>query len=168
MNVKNETRALWRSKNFWLLFAGVAAGLGLILWGNAESGRSGRKDGTAVVTEEASVHSRALAAYEKELEEKIRGLLSGMDGISDISVMVTFESGSEYVFAQDQNGEQKSYVVIGDGDNGKTVLLKEIYPRIRGIAVVCRGGGSAAVQEKVIRLLCSLFDLPSNRVYVSG
>ena len=94
--------------------------------------------------------------------------MSGLEGVSDISVMVTFESGSEYVFAQDQNGEQKSYVVIDDGGDDKTVLLKEIYPRVRGIAVVCKGGSNAAVQERIIRLLCSLFDLPSNRVFVGG
>ncbi len=164
--MKNEGRAFFKTGNFWLLVAGIAAGLGLILWGSAESG--GGRDSKAVETEEVSVHSKALEAYEKELEGKIRGLLSGLEGVSDISVMVTFESGSEYVFAQDQNGEQKSYVVIDDGGDDKTVLLKEIYPRVRGIAVVCKGGSNAAVQERIIRLLCSLFDLPSNRVFVGG
>lgn len=164
--MKNEGRVFWKTGNFWLLVAGICAGLGLILWGNAES--KGEKGGKAVETEVSPIHSKALEAYEKELEEKIRGLLTGMEGVSDISVMVTFESGSEFVFAQDQNGEQKSYVIIdADGDD-RTVLLKEIYPRVRGIAVVCRGGSNAAVQERIIRLLCSLFDLPSNRVFVGG
>ena len=69
--MKNEGRAFFKTGNFWLLVAGIAAGLGLILWGSAESG--GGRDSKAVETEEISVHSKALDASMTDVDFSLRG-----------------------------------------------------------------------------------------------
>lgn len=95
-------------------------------------------------------------------EGKIRTLLGSMNGVNSVEVMVTFESGVEYVYAQNESASGKTCVINGE----EAVVVRAAEPRLRGIAVVCRA--DPAVRAEILKLLCSLFDLPSTRVYVTG
>ena len=56
-----------------------------------------------------------------------------------------------------------------DGITGVNVMISlEIDESLCGIAVVCNEGNSVAVQSQIINLLSALFNLPTNRIYVTG
>ena len=79
--------------------------------------------------------------------------------------------GFEYVYATDiKNGVSDSvqYIIIGSGNDEKLVYLTEKVPRISGIGVVCSGGGDISIQNELISLLSAAFDVPSNKIYVTG
>jgi len=59
------------------------------------------------------------------------------------------ESGSEYVY---QGGNR----------------VRIVTPTIRGVAVICTGGDNPLIQQKIINMLSALFNLPTNRIFVSG
>ena len=145
-------------KGIGLIFIGIIAGITLIIIGNFDFS----KPESESVIEPKTDHTQ-------RLEEKITALIEHIDGVTGVNVMLTLESGNEYVYAQNRNGEIRDYVIINEADRSEsTVLVKEVNPQIRGIAVVCGGGDNPLVQSRIINLLSALFNLSTNRIYVTG
>ena len=158
---------LKQTKGAWLLVIGLIAGLWL-LW-------AAEKEETAPAPSEAESSSSREDTddYLSSLERRIVLLLEAMDGISEVSVILTADRTEEALYAQDDrygNGSlpEQSYVILDVNGDDHPLLLGRIYPRIRGAAVVCRGGSSPILQEKIISMLCSLLGLSANNVYVTG
>lgn len=106
--------------------------------------------------------------YTEYLEEKISLLISELEGVSDVSVLLTLDGGSELVYAENSSAGSVDYLIINSSDGEEPVLIREIYSSVRGIAVVCKGGGDASVQRTVTELLSSAFDLPHTKISVAG
>lgn len=106
--------------------------------------------------------------YTENLEERIEELCRQLHGIGEVHVLVTLEGGCEYVYAENIAGGSHSYLLTANGDGESPVFVQQIYPRIRGIAVVCSRGDDSAVQLAVTQLLSAAFDIPSSRIYVAG
>ena len=81
--------------------------------------------------------------------------------------MITLENGEERVYATDiQTGAEQSrqtHVLLEDG-----TALEETtcLPAVRGVAVVCDGGGNVEVEVRITALVSALLDLPANRICV--
>ena len=97
--------------------------------------------------------------YKKEIEAEIKSLCMQVSGDIAPSVTVTLECGEEYVYATRADG---SYITA----SGETVLLYVKPPKVSGVAVVCRNGDAPEVKNEITLLICSLFDIGSNRVFV--
>lgn len=155
-----------QSKGLWLLILGIAAGLLLLFLGDSQS-----KSESETVTEAPSLSFTEAEQYLNTLERRIANLLEAMDGVSDVSVILTPDGTAESLYAQNgqyENGTltEREYVLT-DRD-GEVILVRLIYPKLRGVAVVCRGGSNPILQEKIVSLLCALLELPANKVYVTG
>ena len=113
--------------------------------------------------------------YTNELEHKLNETISSIEGVGECKVMITLENSSENVYATDneiKNSEntinQKDEYVIYNSQNGETpVLIKEYFPRVQGVTVICSGGDNTAVKEKIIQSVTALFNISANRVSVS-
>ena len=97
---------------------------------------------------------------------EIAGLI-GPNGAGKTTVMLTLETGEETIYALDtQSGqmqEQQTHVLLEDG----SALAETIYqPQIRGVAVLCDGGGDVRVAARITEMVGALLDLPSNRICV--
>ena len=154
-------------KTVILLLIGVVAGLLLIFTGNGEK----KSDMSSLP--DLSGQIETTNEYIKNLEIRVCQILSKMDGISDVSVIITADSCAETVYAQNGRYDggsltEKEYVIIDRGDTDEPIAVKLVYPKIRGVAVVCYGGSNPINQEKISKLLSSLFDIAQNQVYVSG
>lgn len=106
--------------------------------------------------------------YTEDLEERIEELCKQVHGVGEVHVLVTLEGGSEYVYAENVAGTSRSFLLTSDGEGESAVFVQQIYPRIRGIAVVCSKGEDSAVRLAVTQLLSAAFDIPSSRIYVAG
>lgn len=150
MKLNDALKKLKDIKGVTLVVIGLAAGvLCLVMSGGAE--KTEEKDTVTAETTES-----ALARYTETEEERISALLNAIDGVRSARVMLTFESGSEYVY--DTGGYSRS----------DPLLLEEHPPKVCGVAVVCVGGNDPEVKMKVIDLLCSLYGISSARVSVAG
>lgn len=101
--------------------------------------------------------------YTQELEERLEKIISTISGVSDVRVLITLESGSELIYASDDSENTEKHVVVNNG----LVLVKENLPKIKGVAVVCKGGNNAELKTKITELTCSVLGLYSTRVYVT-
>ena len=140
----------------WLLLLAALAILLLLLGGSVGKGES-----TAVTDAEIAEKT---AAYRRELEERLAALCAEVEGAGRVSVMITLDGTARAVYATDTRGDGKSdYVVSG----GKGLLLSHAYPDVVGVAIVCDGGGSAVVTDKLTRLSAAALGIGTNRIYVS-
>lgn len=106
-------------------------------------------------------------SYADEIEEKLTELISGLGGVSDVKVMVVQECGVEYIYATDKevSGDREVLQYYSAGDD-EALLIKEISPVIKGVAVVCDSSGQSAVKAKITELVSSVLDIPTTRVFV--
>lgn len=115
----------------------------------------------------SSGQEQSALAYQTQLEQRLEKLISQMSGAGKTTVMVTLETGEESVYALDtQSGDlqsQNTHVLL---DDGSALTETVIQPQIRGVAVLCDGGGDVRVAARITELLTSLLDLPSNRICV--
>lgn len=126
-------------------------------------------------TSSEATNDTSYSNYTNELEEKLCNIISSMDGVGECKVMITLENSKENVYATDNENKtdsdsesSKDEYVIYDSDNGETpVLIKEYYPKIQGVSVVCSGGDNIVVKEQIINTVTSLFNISTNRVSVS-
>ncbi len=120
-----------------------------------------------------------LAAYAEKLEENLAEIISDIEGTGKASVMITFDSSFENIYAynagikggtaSDTRTSEKELVLIGGSRNPESpVLVKKLCPKVKGVLVVCRGGNDAVVKEKITDAASALFGVPKGRVEVIG
>ncbi len=105
--------------------------------------------------------------YALQLEERLQALISHMEGVGKVEVMVTLASGEESVYATDNQTQadgsmSTNHVLLGNDGLVQTVQS----PRVLGVAVLCEGGGEAAVQNRVSTLVESLTGIGANHITV--
>lgn len=118
--------------------------------------------------------------YKTALEKQLTSNLQNISGVGKVKVMITLESNREVIYENqkeydkslDENGEkysEKKNTVIVDSGNSDNGLIKRINePEIRGVLVVCDGGGNASVKAKVSEAVEKLFKISSARVCVTN
>ena len=118
--------------------------------------------------------------YAAELEERLTLLISRIEGVGEATVMITLESSVEDVYLHnfdygenvDSSGknsvERKDEYVIIDGSSGEQgIVVRRAEPKVRGVAVVCEGGGSEQVRVQIVDAVTALLDISSARVSVA-
>lgn len=153
-----------------LLLAGAAA---LVI---SEMPTSEKTSVTEAVTTEAYNTDK----YISDLENRLTSMISAIDGAGETKVMITLESGSEEIYLHDYdygenidpNGknslERKDEYVIVDGDSGEQgIVVRVAEPKIRGVAVVCKGADSETVRSRIVETVTALLDISSARVSVA-
>ena len=110
---------------------------------------------------------------EQALEQRIAALLSAVEGVGECRVLVTLEGDARAVYAANtETGDGQSYteevLVVSTDDGPAGLLLTTLQPSVKGVAVVCSGGGDPAVQQQVIDLVSTVFHISSRRVCVAA
>lgn len=129
---------------------------------------------------ESSTVQAAADEYAERLEERLVSIISSIHGAGETRVMVTLESGSEDVYLHnydygENNGsdgknsfERKDEYVIVDGSSGEQgIVVRQSEPKIRGVAVVCEGGGNQSIKQQITETVTALLDISSARVSVA-
>lgn len=114
------------------------------------------------------------AEYAAEMENRLQTLLSRMEGVGSVTVMVTVSGTAEQVYAEEVNAaqseksrqSQNAYVIMKSGGTETPLVSRTKYPQIAGVAVLCSGGGSAAVQERVMRAVSTVLGIAVSDIYV--
>ncbi len=111
---------------------------------------------------------------EEELEKKLSEIISKINGAGKTIVMVTIDCSKEFIYEKnseelkdDNKSERRNELVILEGEEDFPVLLKTEEEKIRGVLIICEGGGNPLVREKIIESICALLDIPSTKVSVA-
>lgn len=114
-----------------------------------------------------TVQTDTSADYATQLESRLTALISRVEGAGKTAVMVTLESGSESIYATDTDADGAStHVLLGSGRADGLVETVQT-PQVLGVAVVCEGGGNAAVQNRVTALVETLTSVGANHITVA-
>ena len=145
-----------------LIFTGMIIGVLLLLFGPylSETNTSGDLD---TVNDRQSVQY-----YTEHMEERIEKLCCQIRGIGEAHVLLTLDGSAEYIYAENSGPTAREYVILQGSDTENPLLVKEIYPEIRGVAVVCTHGDDSAVRLAVTELLSAALGIPSSCIRVVG
>lgn len=113
--------------------------------------------------------------YSEQLEKKTTDFISSIDGVGKCKVMITLEVTDENVYAKNidetkENGsysKKSEYVLYEENNNDTPILVKQYFPKVKGVAVACAGGDDVVVREKIISGISSLFGISSTKISVS-
>ena len=170
--ISDKTRL---SKKLMLVLVLFAAGLVALLF--SELGQSREEK---VPQETTTLQKASAQEYVQSLEERITSIISSIDGAGSTRVMITLESGSEDVYLHnydygedvDEDGAgnrevKNEYVVVDNSGEENGIVIRVEEPKIRGVAVVCEGGGNDYVKAQIISTVTALLDISSARVSVA-
>ena len=180
---KQNALAVWKKllpllKEKGILWVGLVGAAVLLLTGLWEPEKKTQQTGSAVAP---TVNA---GEYETALEERLRQLLTGVEGVGELTVMVTVAGTEETVYAQSYHDDTdrsetaasgvstrtstaNGYVLL-NGDGGQQALTETVLcPEVRGVAVVCDGGADAGVRRRIVELVSTVLGIPSNRICVT-
>ena len=162
-----------------LLVAGIAAmvliGLSVLIPSNKDTPQTAAAENADEET----------ARYEEKLRERVLAIVSQIDGVGDAHVSLTLDSGIEYVYAKEEKQDtdmqddttggtttrasSEEKLIIVEVENGrKTALVrKTLLPAVRGVVIVCDGGGDPLVVSAVTEAVKTALGINTSQVYVT-
>ena len=109
--------------------------------------------------------------YKCALESQPEDILSAIDGVGEVRVMITLDSSEEYVYARssskNNDKEDEEYVIVKNGSQEEALVESIKTPSVTGVVVVCEGGGSSKVCEKVYMAVRAALNISAGSIYVT-
>ena len=125
-------------------------------------------------------------AYISSLENKLEQTIAGMEGAGNVNVMITLKDNGEKILDKDQpyeseketsseeqkvseqtrmQSEQETVLMEQDG-NTEPIVVKERYPEIEGVVVVCEGGDNKVLTLQIKEAVQALFSVDAHKIVV--
>lgn len=116
--------------------------------------------------------------YSNFLENKLENVLASIEGAGNVSAMITFESGTEFVYATNQESKTNSNTSSGVTTsttttsispytkNAEGLIVKEILPKINGVIVVASGAKNTKVKLEIIKAIQAILEVPLANIEV--
>ena len=118
-----------------------------------------------------------------ELEKRLETILSKIKGVSNVSVLITYQETEEIVplyninnsLSQTEEGDGKEKVVKKEESVSKNVLLdnssnvlieKKLSPKIEGAIVIAKGVSNINVKSNIISAMEAVTGLASHKIQV--
>ena len=174
------------TRDKWFLV--LAAGLCLMVLAMPSGGRKGTSSGsTEAPAQSAQGGGDGGKTYERQLEDRVKKILSTVDGVGKVDVMIVLKSSEEKILRTDRSKSvsesdeldsdgasrsvkssdtQESTVLTGNGAGSAPIVEKELKPEIEGIIVSAQGGGNAVIKEEISAALEALFHVPRHKIRV--
>ncbi len=153
-NARDKFKKLGKLKYTLLL---AAAGIGILLLPN---------DVTPAPVPEESIP----AITEADAERKIEEILSQVQGAGKVKVMLTLKNDgfTEYQTDTDEStdGEREEIKTQTVFHQDTALVRYHTFPEYLGAVVVCQGGDSPKVCLELVKAVCSLTGLTSDKITV--
>ena len=116
----------------------------------------------------------SISEYSHFLENKLANVLENIEGAGSVSTMITFETGTEYVYANNEesktntntNNNSTTSTTITSSTPKEDLLIKEILPKISGVVVVASGAKDVGVKLEIIKAVQAVLDVPIANIEV--
>ena len=139
--------------------------------------------------QQTSASAQSVDDFKTQTEQSLTNLINGIEGVGNASVLVTIEKSSEQVYAteektctqtqqdkntssttknQSNNSNETKYLVIKNSDGTQQpIAVTEVQPIVKGVVVVCAGGGAPKVVAQVTAAVKTALDISSAKITVS-
>ena len=101
-------------------------------------------------TDKKAEEEFSVTTYSTQIENDLQSVISQIEGAGKTEVLLTMENSVEYVYLDDS-----------------TTKTKEIEPIIRGVLVVCEGGDSPVVVERITDAVTKSLDISAAKVCIT-
>lgn len=160
------------------------AGIGLIflssMFGKKSDSTKSDENSQASVVDDVS-------AYREKLCEELGNMIASIEGAGRTKVMITIDGTTRKLYATDndiqqkenlqknstaenndrQNIEKRSCIVIRSGNGTEQALvIGELMPNIKGVLIVCDGGGNEDVCERIKKAVSAALNIPSSHISI--
>lgn len=129
----------------------------------------------------------SIEKYESYVNQNLKNILEQIQGVSDVSVMVTFASTEKKIYQNnvktqdnqtsetDQKGgkrevnqrnEDSEVVMIDQNGNKVPVVIGKEQPTVRGVIVVAKGADQPTTKVQVMEAVSTVLDIPTYKVKV--
>lgn len=151
-----------------------------------------KKDDPKVITENDDQGTKpptstSTMSYEEKEKKDLEEILSNIDGVGEVNVKMTFESGEEKVLAYDntsqvstteetdtQGGKRinnqetggSTVVMSNSGSETEPFITKTNKPRVIGVLITAEGAENSKVKYNIEKAVSSLFDISADKVNV--
>lgn len=126
-------------------------------------------------------------AYEAYLEEKTEKTLRQVDGVGEVTVMITLSSGGQKVVEKDQSSSDQTTEEADSSGGTRTVkemrsdktsiytqedgrsepyVSKELAPEVEGVVVIADGGGDAVTAQEITEAVQALFGVEAHKIKI--
>ncbi len=161
-----------KNKNMKPLYIIFIIGIVIILFTNFFSSSKPREKSVDTDVE-------SFCVTDDKIVKQIEKILSQIRGAGDVSVMLTYESTAEKHYAIDvtsessQNGEEVAGARTQSKQSTKLVtpsnepvIVKQSFPKVMGVIVVCSGGDNVQVKANIKTALAGVLDVAEHKISV--
>lgn len=111
-------------------------------------------------------------------EQRLRDILEGVGGLSDVEVFVSYENkGTKSVATGGENTSRSldsekvvtnnsEPVMVKDGSRESPFVMEETLPEVRGIIISARGVDDSILRATIADAVSSALDVPLHRVKI--
>ena len=112
--------------------------------------------------------------YADYLENKLCNVLSNITGVGDVSAIITLDGGFTYEYAVDSetnttnSGSSETSVTVDTTIlvNGEPIVVKVIYPEIKGVVIVADGSENFAIKMNIMEAVQTLLNVETNSITI--
>ena len=112
--------------------------------------------------------------YADYLENKLCNVLSNITGVGDVSAIITLDGGFAYEYAVDSetnttnSGSSETSVTVDTTIlvNGEPIVVKVIYPEIKGVVIVADGSENFAIKMNIMEAVQTLLNVETNSITI--
>ena len=117
--------------------------------------------------------------YRLKLQSDLEEILSSISGAGRVSVMLSLEGTTEYVYAQQihsssdvndgkTSSDYENELVMVEKKDGKTALVTKILrPKVSGVLIVCDGADNILLTEQLINSAASALGITTANISVA-
>lgn len=169
-----------KKKIYWLLSLAVICGISLIAMSGIEKKEIVSKDEINNITQEKLSNESSKTA----LEEKLKNILSQIEGAGELDVMITYESSEEIQPAfntnttmeetkeVDKQGGERTVTTSSENKTMITssandpIVIKTNQPKINGVIVVATGAKDLNVKETLYSAVQTALQVQGHQVEI--
>lgn len=113
-------------------------------------------------------------------EERLRKILSEINGVGAVDVMITYystpktdiayeinQSNSQREEKDSSKSRDESYDKQAIMSSGEPFVTQYTYPEVKGVVVAAEGVGSPEVKQRVVDAVTCAFNIAPHKVYVA-
>ena len=108
--------------------------------------------------------------YVDYLENKLCNVLSNIEGVGDVSAIISIEIDFSDEYATDKETSQEGETSVTTETtilvNGEPVIVNKIYPTIKGVVIVASGCEDFAVKMDILNAVQTLLEISAEDITI--
>ena len=162
-----------KSIRLYHLLAVLAAGIALMLVSNLFAGITTENKNDAKETVEADTDKNI-----PELESRLAAIVGKIEGVSNVSVLITYENSGVKKHGIDSKEDvtssgdttsvkkESTAVMNKESSHEEPFITEEVMPQIRGVLIVAKGVNSSFVKSEIADAVSAVLGVAVHKVKV--